>query len=187
MVKITTAIDLEPLDFMLAELEKRLVQALDETLAFGVVMAKGKVPVDTGFLQDSIYFVSQRHNGFLAATNEAAGKNPKARFLPPPLTPDDPWVGIIASGASYSTLIEYGSFHTRGNTERIGSRAGRIGVRLKPGKIATYSPGYYYMNDTGLELKPFFKARVEWAIKESLRVYRSKRTRAINRAKAAAA
>lgn len=147
MLDVTVDLNLKPLEAFADELERELEDALNATLFFMQGVAVSHAPIDTGFLRASMFVVTKNQDGGVSALARAKGFNPDAGFLMDYPRPIAKFEGYLVVGAEYGYIVNYGAFHRRGNTQRVGNRAGRIGVRLDDGGIATYTPGYLFMEE----------------------------------------
>lgn len=165
------SIDLTKLERALTRLERgledELHEGLNKTLLFMQGVARETAPVDTGFLRASIYPVSATLNGFGAAMASAKTAAPDYVFMLDTPTPTGKLEGFLVAGAEYAANVNFGSFHRRGNTVRIGNRAGRIGIRLDDGGIATYTPGYLFMEAAIDQGRPVLKSQALAAFKRA--------------------
>lgn len=85
------------------------LSALVRTAALKIEQqAKIAAPVDTGFLRNSIYTVTNRESGRPAA-DAAAQSIRKGASLGPEPTADDDLTAIVAVGAEYGIYVELGT------------------------------------------------------------------------------
>jgi hypothetical protein len=70
--------------------------------------AQQRSHVDLGFQKASIYVVTNASSTYGAAASAARSRNPKAVMLPEVDTPPDDQQAIVAVGADYGIVNEYG-------------------------------------------------------------------------------
>lgn len=146
---------------------KDLPEAVDAGVrkaAFAVQRkAQDRVPVDTGALKASIFAVTSKSHGGPAAVSAAKARRKGAQAaegIPPKARPMSAYV---VCGVEYGMYIEYGTMHRRGNVARVGSRSGRIGVRVRAGETPHYSPGIYTLRPGYL----FMADAAEWGRRQA--------------------
>ncbi|UOF77590.1 putative tail component [Caudoviricetes sp.] len=147
----------DSLDRLSRGLERELHEALNRTLLQMQGIAKNGAPVDTGFLRASIFPVSATLNGYAMAVAAATAREASRSFALSIPIPKGKLEGFLVAGAEYAIYVEYGAFHRRRNTVRLGNRAGRIGVKLEGGGFATYTPGYLFMTEALDRGRPILK------------------------------
>lgn len=147
MLDLEVSVNLRGLDEFLKFAEAELSDALDSAVFFMEGVAKQNAPIDAGFLRASIFSVTQDRNGAFASMSAAKARNPRGAMLSNFPIAHDRFEAFLVAGAEYAAIVNYGAFHIRGNTVRVGNRAGRIGTRLDSGEIATYVPGYLFMEE----------------------------------------
>lgn len=168
MVDIVVEVNLKGLERVLDRIEDGLQDALDETLRVMEGVAKMKAPIDTGFLRASIFAVTVRRDGSSAAFAEALAQAPRRRFASDIPVPHGRFEGFLVAGAEYAPFVNYGAHHVRGNSVRLGSRQGRIGVELSPGVFATFMPGYLFMEEAAEVGKKVLKSLSREAIRKAV-------------------
>ena len=99
---------------LLPEIVTQLDRAVDAAVrkaAFDIQRgAQQRAPVDTGFLKNSIYTVTENKSGYDQAYLKADSKNPEGEMLPE-VAPAGKHEAYVAVGASYGVYVEFGSVH----------------------------------------------------------------------------
>lgn len=108
MVKITSSVNLAPLNGFIDKFRQEADIAVRKT-AFKIESdAKTFTPVDTGALRASIYTVTPRTSTYSSATASARGLNPDFRATVE-IQAKQELLAYVAVGASYGVFVEYGT------------------------------------------------------------------------------
>lgn len=91
--------DFNHLPAVMHAIEEGIKRAIRDAAAQGVTLAQGAAAVDTGYMRDHIY----------AVTAEGSTYQEGPLSLPEVAKPDDDMTAFVASGASYSVYVEYGT------------------------------------------------------------------------------
>ena len=85
------------------------VEAVGRKLAFDIEdKAKQNAPVDTSAMRNSIYTVTQKEDGYAAASAAAKQANPKVETQPHP-TPTGKIIANVGPCVEYSEYVEFGT------------------------------------------------------------------------------
>lgn len=106
-VEVTTLFDLFP--ELPAAIQAAVRRAVRKA-AFDIQAdAMRGAPVDTGFLKNSIYVVTEGSSNYERATIRAGKKSGGAEMLPEVDPPPDKMTAYIAVGADYGVYVEFGT------------------------------------------------------------------------------
>ena len=101
-------LDTKRLDQIAANLDKNTQQAI-KAIAFRVeTYAKQLAPIETSALENSIYTVTLRHDGFSEASSKAKQKNPKANIVRLPNPPEK--TAFVGPSVEYGIYQELGTY-----------------------------------------------------------------------------
>jgi hypothetical protein len=104
---MTTKLDTRVLDAIIAQ-HKPEASRIVRAGAFAVEgQAKNKAPVDLGALKNSIYTVTEGHDGYDAASGAAKEANPKVNTAPHP-KPKNDLTAHTGPCVEYASALEFG-------------------------------------------------------------------------------